>query len=60
MPAGVTWGTYLKGVTAALLSMFAGAQAVHIVFRPLDDFQEQVDKRKAELRAEGVKPDLDS
>lgn len=54
MPAGVTWSVYLKGVTAALLSMFAGAQAVHVIYRPLDDFQEQVEKLKAELRAEGV------
>lgn len=34
MPAGVSWTTYLKMVTASLLAMFAGAQVVHRYYRP--------------------------
>lgn len=37
MPAGVSWTTYLKYSFAAGLSMVAGAQTVHFVYRPLDD-----------------------
>ncbi|XP_073987439.1 ubiquinol-cytochrome c reductase complex assembly factor 6 sloth 2 [Rhodnius prolixus] len=44
MPAGVSWPQYLKVVTAALISMFAGAQIVHNVYRPLDDLDELVQK----------------
>ena len=36
MPAGVSWNQYLRFVTASLLTMFAGAQTVHIFYRPLD------------------------
>lgn len=34
MPAGVPWTTYMKMVTASLLTMFAGAQVVHRYYRP--------------------------
>ena len=43
MPAGVTWGVYLRFVTAAMLTMFAGSQCVHLVYRPMDDLQEYVE-----------------
>jgi hypothetical protein len=36
MPAGVTWPTYLKLASAAMLSMFAGAQVVHMFYKPLE------------------------
>ncbi|KAK7102071.1 hypothetical protein V1264_020354 [Littorina saxatilis] len=52
MPAGVTWGTYLKFMTAAMLSMFAGAQTVHVFFKPLDDMAEWVEREKVRLRQE--------
>jgi len=42
MPAGVTWGRYLRFSAAAMLSMFAGAQVVHIYYRPMDDFDNYV------------------
>uniref|UniRef100_A0A670YM02 Uncharacterized protein n=1 Tax=Pseudonaja textilis TaxID=8673 RepID=A0A670YM02_PSETE len=34
MPAGVSWPKYLKILTAAFLSMLAGAQTVHKFYRP--------------------------
>lgn len=43
MPAAVSWSTYLKFSTAALLSMLAGAQTVHVFFRPLDDIDKYVE-----------------
>ncbi|OWR41708.1 hypothetical protein KGM_205061 [Danaus plexippus plexippus] len=66
MPAGVTWGQYLSFSTAALLSMLAGSQVVHLHYKPLEDIhryinnelkllpdnvQEQIRK---ELKEEGV------
>ena len=44
MPAGVTWGQYLRLGTAALLSMMAGAQTVHHLYRPLDDLDDLVEQ----------------
>jgi len=35
MPAGVTLPVYLKFLSAALLSMFAGSQFVHYWYKPL-------------------------
>ena len=46
MPAGVTWGVYLSFVTAAMLTMFAGAQCVHLAYRPMDDLQEYVEMER--------------
>uniref|UniRef100_A0A8C5SPF1 Uncharacterized protein n=1 Tax=Laticauda laticaudata TaxID=8630 RepID=A0A8C5SPF1_LATLA len=34
MPAGVSWPKYLKILTAAFLSMLAGAQTVHKFYKP--------------------------
>jgi len=42
MPAGVSWPTYLKFALASGLSMIAGAQTVHHVYRPLEDLEEWV------------------
>lgn len=36
MPAGLTWSQYTKLLTAAFLSFAAGAQTVHLIYRPLD------------------------
>ena len=44
MPAGVSWPTYLKFAVAAGLSMVAGAQTVHAVYRPLDDLETVIKK----------------
>ena len=48
MPAGVSWPTYLKFFTAAGLSMVAGAQAVHALYKPLDDLELVVKKIEQE------------
>lgn len=40
MPAGVSWGQYTRFGVACLLSMFAGAQAVHHIYQPLKDLDE--------------------
>jgi len=34
MPAGVSWARYLRMFGASMLSMFAGAQCVHIYYQP--------------------------
>ena len=44
MPAGVSWPTYLKFSLAATLSMIAGAQTVHHIYRPLEDLEEFIKK----------------
>lgn len=52
MPAGVPWGPYLRFFTAALLSAFAGAQTVHIYYKPLEDLdilvKEEMQRREGE------------
>ncbi|KAG8273455.1 protein BRAWNIN [Homalodisca vitripennis] len=52
MPAGVPWSTYLKFVAAASVSMIVGAQAVHAVYRPLDDLDELVREEIERLKKE--------
>jgi len=42
MPLGVSWGQYLKFTSAAMLSMFAGSQLVHVYYRPLDDMDKLI------------------
>lgn len=44
MPAGVSWSTYIKFSTAAMLSMLAGSQIIHNIYRPLDDLDTYVEK----------------
>lgn len=55
MPAGVSWPTYLKFVTAASLSMFFGAQVVHNIYRPLDDLDEMVKQEIEKIKEEQAK-----
>ncbi|XP_071453802.1 ubiquinol-cytochrome c reductase complex assembly factor 6 [Hetaerina americana] len=50
MPAGTTWPNYLKFFTAAMISMFAGSQVVHIYYKPLNDMDELVQKEMLNLR----------
>ncbi|KAF6214782.1 hypothetical protein GE061_009525 [Apolygus lucorum] len=60
MPAGVTWPQYLRVVAVAMLSMMAGAQTVHLVYKPLDDLDElvkqEIEKRKAIIMAPRKQP----
>lgn len=50
MPAGVSWPTYLKFTTLAILSMFAGSHTVHLYYRPLEDLREYVKRQEAARR----------
>ena len=34
MPAGMAWGSYIKVVTASMISMLAGAAVVHNYYKP--------------------------
>jgi len=43
MPAGVSWSTYLKFAASATISMMVGAQAVHVIYRPLADMDTLVE-----------------
>lgn len=49
MPAGVSWGQYLKFFTSAMLAMMAGSQIVHMYYKPLDDLNDYV-KKELEAR----------
>ncbi|XP_044736278.1 protein brawnin [Chrysoperla carnea] len=58
MPAGVSWPTYLKFFAAAMLSMMAGSQVVHMYYRPLDDMNELIEAeiRKKKLAESAISP----
>ncbi|XP_060535245.1 ubiquinol-cytochrome-c reductase complex assembly factor 6 [Cylas formicarius] len=51
MPAGVSWGAYLRLVAASLVSMFAGAQLVHAYYKPLTDLDRYVEEERARRNA---------
>ena len=67
MPAGVSWPTYLKFATAAGLSMVAGAQTVHALYKPLEDLdivikQIAEDAEKQQVKSEkktGIKENVE-
>ncbi|XP_015590459.1 uncharacterized protein C12orf73 homolog [Cephus cinctus] len=52
MPAGLSSSRYLTFVASAMLTMFAGAQVVHMYYRPLDDLDELVQRELERRRAE--------
>ncbi|EDW06327.1 protein BRAWNIN [Drosophila mojavensis] len=52
MPAGVSWGQYMKFLGSAMLAMMAGSQAVHMYFKPLDDLPVYIEKEKQQLQKE--------
>ncbi|XP_017853079.1 uncharacterized protein C12orf73 homolog [Drosophila busckii] len=49
MPAGVSWGQYLKFMGSALLAMMAGSQAVHMYYKPLQDLPVYIEKEQHHL-----------
>jgi len=49
MPAGVDWPTYLKFTTAALFTMLAGSQTVHLYYKPLNDIEKYVEAERKHL-----------
>ncbi|XP_020660092.1 ubiquinol-cytochrome c reductase complex assembly factor 6 [Pogona vitticeps] len=51
MPAGLSWGRYLTMLSAALLTMLAGAQVVHQYYRP-DLSIPEIPPKPGELRTE--------
>ncbi|XP_061389539.1 ubiquinol-cytochrome-c reductase complex assembly factor 6 [Musca vetustissima] len=56
MPAGVSWGQYLKFMSCAVLSMMAGSQLVHMYYKPLQDLDVYIDKEVEEVsKTKGVK-----
>jgi len=56
MPAGVPWPVYLKFSLTAMLSMMAGAQLIHSIYRPLDDMEELVTAEVKRLRELNDRP----
>ncbi|XP_016836673.1 uncharacterized protein C12orf73 [Nasonia vitripennis] len=50
MPAGVSWPRYISFFAVSMLSAYAGAQLVHIYYKPLDDLddmvQEEIERRR--------------
>ena len=50
MPAGVSWGRYLRFTAAAFASMMAGSQFVHMYYRPLEDLDDLVTAEKIKLK----------
>lgn len=50
MPAGVRLGRYIGTMIGAMLSMLAGAQAVHLMYNPLQNLFD----KKGELHREKI------
>ena len=44
MPAGVSLPTYMKFFVSAMLTMFAGAQVVHMYYKPLADLDNYIEE----------------
>lgn len=56
MPAGVSWGQYLKFMSCAVLSMMAGSQLVHMYYKPLEDLEIYIDKEVEQVsKTTGIK-----
>lgn len=49
MPYGISWPRFSMFVVAAMGSIFAGSQVVHVIYRPLDDLEKYIEEiEKAE------------
>ncbi|XP_076631380.1 ubiquinol-cytochrome c reductase complex assembly factor 6 sloth 2 [Colletes latitarsis] len=44
MPAGVSSFRFISFSTLSILSMMAGAQWVHVIYRPLDDLDDLIEQ----------------
>lgn len=42
MPGGFSWPRYITFCVVSMLTTLAGAQCVHVYYRPLDDLEELV------------------
>ena len=49
LPPGVSLGQYIKFTSAAMLSMFLGAQFVHSFYKPLSDMDKYIEKELQSL-----------
>lgn len=49
MPAGVSWNAYVKFLCASLVTMFAGSQTVHIIYRPLENLDQLIEEEKQKI-----------
>jgi hypothetical protein len=58
MPAGVPWPKYLKFFAAAMVTMMAGAQTVHIYYKPLEDLntlvEKEIERRRQDVTAKNL------
>ncbi|XP_021712290.1 uncharacterized protein C12orf73 homolog [Aedes aegypti] len=59
MPAGVPTKEYVKFMAAALFSMFAGSQIVHLYYNPLKDLNYYIEKEIQSQRLRVVEQQSD-
>ncbi|XP_025993233.1 uncharacterized protein LOC113004366 [Solenopsis invicta] len=52
MPGNISLTRYIVFCATALVTMLAGAQCVHEIYRPLDDLEDLVEQRLNERRKE--------
>lgn len=52
MPSNISTTRYIMFAAAAMVTMLAGAQCVHEIYRPLDDLEDLVEQRLKERRKE--------
>ncbi|XP_017064790.1 protein brawnin [Drosophila eugracilis] len=52
MPAGVSWGQYMKFLACAMASMMAGSQAVHLYYKPLEDLPAYIEREQHNTQAD--------
>ena len=52
MPAGVPLPTYIKFMASAMFSMFLGSQCVHVIFKPMEGLEEEIEKERRSLERE--------
>ncbi|XP_029669147.1 uncharacterized protein C12orf73 homolog [Formica exsecta] len=50
MPAGLSWPRYIMFCTTTLVTMLAGAQCVHQIYKPLGDLEDLVEQELKERR----------
>ena len=50
MPAGLSWPKYFGLLGSSMFFLFLGSQAVHAVYRPLDDLDQYIENYKQEQR----------
>lgn len=59
MPFGVSWSTYSKYWAAALTGGVCGSQVVHVIYKPLQGFEDLVESEYQVLREQSPPPTLE-